>query len=58
MVMGKWNASQKVAVDVWITRSIDYRSKAIRRWAKDYLETGELSLHRQGAHLNKIIATR
>ncbi|KAG2221800.1 hypothetical protein INT45_013296 [Circinella minor] len=43
-------SSKKAAIDIWITPSDNYRAKAIRYWAKEYVDCGYISKHQQGKH--------
>lgn len=46
-------ASREAALDVWKTPSKFYRARAIRTWAKEYLEHGSLQKHQQGKHAKR-----
>ncbi|CAG8601213.1 90_t:CDS:2, partial [Scutellospora calospora] len=51
----KMKASNQVANIFWKDiRNIDYMSRCVRGWAKDFLVQGSLSSHQQGKHSKKL----
>jgi hypothetical protein len=49
----KLKASEQAARDIFVSPSTS-RMSAIRAWAKEYLQRGELSKHRQGKHAKSV----
>ena len=45
---GKMDASNQIAQSVW--NKNDYMARCIRKWGDNFIETGELLIHRQGKH--------
>ncbi|KAL0091733.1 hypothetical protein J3Q64DRAFT_1328312 [Phycomyces blakesleeanus] len=50
--MKKMAASERAAKNVWPTSST-YRPASIRRWANEYLNSGKISISRQGKHAKR-----
>jgi hypothetical protein len=44
------NASKQASKLIWNEKSTNYRYKAIRKWAREYMATGDIRAHRQGKH--------
>jgi hypothetical protein len=50
----KMDASDRAAKDLWITWSSNYRARAIRQWADEYIEFGYVSEYHRGKHAKRI----